>query len=239
MWNMVPSLHRFYATKQGMLLQRVITEKLETLWAPKKSFAMGGYGYALPYLESYQRSQNLLVALMPAPMGVCPWPEKKHNLTVLTPLNCLPLKDQSLDRLLVIHAFESLPNTRGFLREAWRVLKDDGEIIVVAPNRRGLWAQVTTTPLGHGHPYTGHQLYGLLEAHFFQPEKPVYALYQPPLEKPSLSLYQTWESWGERFYKKFGGCVLIKAQKQKNLALTPPDYGWVRRIFIPKSQESS
>ena len=36
---------------------------------------------------------------------------------------------------------------RDLLRELWRVLAPNGRLLLVVPNRRGLWARVDTTPV--------------------------------------------------------------------------------------------
>ena len=46
--------------------------------------------------------------------------------------------------------------------EIWRVLSGNGRLLVIAPNRRGIWARFEHTPFGHGRPYTSSQLYRLL-----------------------------------------------------------------------------
>ena len=38
------------------------------------------------------------------------------------------------------------------LRECWRVLRDDGRLLVVVPNRLGSWALFDHTPFGQGRP---------------------------------------------------------------------------------------
>jgi chromosome segregation protein len=48
------------------------------------------------------------------------------------------------------------------LRESWRVLKDDGRLLIVAPNRSGMWAYWESTPFAHGPPYSFGQIGRLL-----------------------------------------------------------------------------
>ena len=62
----------------------------------------------------------------------------------------LPFPDLAFDRILVIHGVEPYGHDERLLRELWRVLKDDGRLLVVAPNRMGLWAHVDSTPFGQG-----------------------------------------------------------------------------------------
>jgi hypothetical protein len=66
------------------------------------------------------------------------------------------------------------------LREVWRVLKDDGRLLVVAPNRIGLWAHWDSTPFGQGQPYSPGQIGRLLAASLFRVERRDTALYVPP-----------------------------------------------------------
>ena len=79
-----------------------------------------------------------------------------------------------------MHGLETAENARRLLREVWRVLKDDGRLLVVAPNRRGMWAYVESTPFGHGQPYSPGQIGRLLAASLFRVERRDTALYMPP-----------------------------------------------------------
>ena len=79
-----------------------------------------------------------------------------------------------------MHGLEAAENARQLLREVWRVLKDDGRLLVVAPNRRGLWAYVETTPFGQGEPYSPGQIGRLLADALFRVERRDTALYLPP-----------------------------------------------------------
>ena len=55
------------------------------------------------------------------------------------------------------------------LKEIWRVLAGGGRLLVVAPNRRGIWARLDLTPFGSGQPYTMSQLSRLLRDEQFTP----------------------------------------------------------------------
>ena len=57
------------------------------------------------------------------------------------------LPDASIDRVLAVHSLEMAANARDQLREIWRVLAPGGRVILVVPNRRGLWARGEATPL--------------------------------------------------------------------------------------------
>lgn len=53
--------------------------------------------------------------------------------------------------------------------QIWRVLTPGGRMIVVVPNRAGVWARVEHTPFGHGRPYSRGQLRELLSETQFLP----------------------------------------------------------------------
>ncbi len=53
----------------------------------------------------------------------------------------------------MVHGLESSECQRDLLRETWRVLTGEGRLLVIAANRRGIWARLERTPLGWGEPY--------------------------------------------------------------------------------------
>ena len=56
----------------------------------------------------------------------------------------LPLPDLSVDRIVLVHALEMSDDAPSLVREIWRVLAPGGRLLLVIPNRRGLWARQKT-----------------------------------------------------------------------------------------------
>ena len=108
-----------------------------------------------------------------------PGPPNK-SLTVLVEEEALPFPDAFFDRILVVHGLEEAEGLRPLLRQLWRVLAPEGRLLVVAPNRASLWAQVERSPFGHGRPFSRTELDTLLRGALFEPEHWQRALYAPP-----------------------------------------------------------
>lgn len=81
----------------------------------------------------------------------------------------LPLPDSSIDRVLMVHSLEFAESPRETLKELWRVLAPGGRLVIVVPNRRGVWARMEHTPFGSGRPYSRGQLTSLLRETNFTP----------------------------------------------------------------------
>ncbi|NCP62066.1 MAG: class I SAM-dependent methyltransferase [Alphaproteobacteria bacterium] len=234
MWVDAERLKNFYHSNLGTLVQRKITAAIETIWPDVKGEVVAGFGFCHPYLGLFEGEAERILSLMPAPQGARAWPKNKKNLTALVEETQWPLQDKSVDRLLLCHALEYSDQVQKILEECWRVLSDRGELLVIVPNRRSAWAQTTTTPLGYGTPYTGHQLYDVLERANFMPLKPRYCLYAPPgTSLLTLKFSSTFEKYGPLFSKKLGGVVAFPARKQV-YALTPRQgHQWLPRAFNP------
>src|SRR3712207_1485448 len=93
------------------------------------------------------------LAFMPAFQGVVNWPATGCSSSTLVDPLAMPLPDASIDRVLVVHALESVESPSELLHEIWRILTPGGRIIVVAPNRRGVGARVDPTPFGPRPPF--------------------------------------------------------------------------------------
>ena len=128
-----------------------------------------GFGYAAPFLAGFDTAART-VALMPAPSRCPPLAAVDGaGRAALAREDELPLADGSIDRVLLVHALECCGNVPRLIREIWRVLADGGRMIVVVPNRRGLWCLSDRTPFGHGQPYSRGQLERTLNGHLFAP----------------------------------------------------------------------
>ena len=101
---------------------------------------MLGIGFAAPYLRLWREQAARCIALTPAQMGATRWPAGAPSLSCTAEEDALPFPDLMFDRVLLVHGLEAAESARRLLRETWRVLKDDGRLLVVAPNRSGMWA---------------------------------------------------------------------------------------------------
>ncbi len=203
----------FYASPRGAMACGLVRERLMRAWPSLGGASLLGLGYAAPYLRCWPDAARRLVAV-PAQVGVVHWAAGGGNLACTVEEGALPFPDLSFDRILLVHGLEAAENARVMLREVWRVLKDDGRLLVVAPNRMGLWAHVESTPFGHGQPYSPGQIGRLLAGSLFRIERRDTALHVPPvrLRRP-LPGARAWESAGRGVLPQLAGVTITEAVK--------------------------
>lgn len=212
----------FYATPRGAVAALLLRERLATLWpaASLTGQSLLGYGYAAPYLRLWRDTATRCVSLTPARIGAARWPVGGLNLSCTAEEDALPFADLSFDRILLVHGLEAADHARRLLRELWRVLKDDGTLLVVTPNRRGLWAHLESTPFGQGEPYSPGQIGRILADSLFRVERRETALFMPPIEaRVVLRSARVWEQAGRRLLPQFAGLTLSEAVKDVYAAL--------------------
>jgi SAM-dependent methyltransferase len=236
MWNDVVDLSAFYATALGQMARQAIGQQLHEIWPDLRGRQLLGVGYATPYLAPFRAEAQRSIAAMPPGQGALPWPDGAPGLTLLADETTLPLPDRSVDRLLLVHALEFGEPPNEMLREAWRVLADDGRLLVVTPARRGLWSSSDRTPFGQGQPYSMSQLVRLLRDNLFTPTTTARALYLPPIGSPTLlRIAPTWERLGRRWFPRFAGVLLAEAGKEIYAAAPARRLKRRRAILLPAS----
>ena len=211
----ITDLRAFYASPLGSVTRRLVGRSIDQFWGPLTGLRVLGLGYATPYLAAVRAECERTLAFMPASQGVVNWPGTGASAAALVDPLMMPLPDASIDRILVVHALETVESPSELLYETWRILTPGGRIIVVAPNRRGLWARVDTTPFGHGQPYSRSQLNRLMRETLFSPEAWAETLYVPPF--PGWFLLRTavaWERVGISLSLPFAGLHVVEATKQ-------------------------
>ncbi len=215
MYTDVVDLREFYGSSLGHIAQRMIRRRIRSLWPDLHGQAVLGLGYATPYLTPFREEAERVFAIMPARQGVTHWPVGGAGQVALSDETELPLPDMSVDRVLLVHGLEATENLAELMREIWRVLAGNGRLLVVAPNRRGIWARVDRTPFGHGRPFSPPQLSRTLRDNAFVPETTARALFIPPMRSRFvLKSAPAWENVGSRFFQRFSGVVMIEASKQ-------------------------
>lgn len=210
----------FYGTARGAVTARLLRERLTALWPDLRGESVLGIGYTAPYLRLWREQARRCIALTPAQMGATRWPPGAPNLSCTAEEDALPFPDLAFDRVLLVHGLEAAENARRLLREAWRVLKDDGRLLVVVPNRSGMWAYWESTPFGHGQPYTAGQLGRLLAGALFRVERRDLALWMPPTRRRLvLRAAPLFERGGRRLMPGLAGVTLTEAVKDVYAAM--------------------
>ena len=205
----------YYRTALGRVAQRAIRNQVAESWPDVTGQTVVGYGFAAPVLRSFLGDSRRVIALMPGPQGVMPWPAGEDNLSVLCEETAWPLQTGFVDRLVLLHGLETSENPSAVLDEAARVLGPGGRILVVVPNRSGLWSRRDVTPFGFGRPYSAAQLEAQLKRHGFAPERSLTVLHAPPSQsKFWLRTAAFWERVGARLPWLSGGVLMIEASKQ-------------------------
>lgn len=231
MWPDIVDLDQFYRSRLGQTARRMIRRRIRAMWPDVRGMTVLGLGYATPYLHQFASEADRVIALSPASQGVIPWPAGEPGQVALAYETELPFPDLSVDRLLLIHAVESSEHLREMMREAWRVLKGNGRLLVVVPSRSGVWARGERTPLGWGRPYSSGQIKRLLRDCLFTPGDTARALYTPPIRRRLvLNSALGIERLGERLFPRFAGVLMVEASKQVYAAT--PGKTVERRKFV-------
>jgi SAM-dependent methyltransferase len=237
MWMDAIDLRDFYVSPLGGVARRMIRRPVRALWPDVKGMAVLGLGYATPYLDPFRGEAERVLAAMPASQGVLNWPREGPSLTTLIDEAELPFPDLSIDRVLMVHALECTEQVRPLMREVWRVLTGSGRLIVVVPNRRGLWARFERTPFGYGRPYTPRQLSLLLRETLFTPVETRAALFVPPVRsRMMLSAAPAWEELGLRGLATFSGAIVTEATKE--IYAGQPQAPARRRVYMPLANKT-
>jgi SAM-dependent methyltransferase len=211
----VVDLRSFYTSPLGYVARRFIGQEILRLWGSVAGLRVLGLGYTTPYLHIIKDESERSLAFMPAAQGVVNWPSQGLSSSCLVDPLMMPLPDSCMDRVLVVHALETVESPSELLSEIWRILTPGGRVLVVAPNRSGLWARMDATPFGHGQPFSRSQLKELMRRTMLSPEIWAETLYTPPLRSRTLlRSARLWERIGSSLALPFAGLHIVDATKQ-------------------------
>ncbi|ACT57055.1 methyltransferase domain-containing protein [Candidatus Liberibacter asiaticus] len=210
----IVELRQFYSSFLGKCTTDAISKVLSTTWDDVTGCRLLGLGYAIPFFSCFHGKVERTLAFMPAGQGATNWPDQYFSSTALVSEGNLPLADSSVDCVLMVHYLEFAEDPFLMLHEIWRVLTSGGRMIVVVPNKRGMWARMEHTPFGSGQPYSWYQMISLLREANFTLSITSRSLFFPPTHKKCiLKLWSVFEKIGNIFGPGFAGIYVIEARK--------------------------
>ena len=199
----------FYAGRAGQLAHRAIQVRLRAFWPRLEGYRLLGFGYTAPYLARFGAERT--IAAGTATMGAPHWP---GGASLQCEEEALPFAEALFDRVLIVHGLERAESLRPLLRQLWRVMAPEARLLLVAPNRASLWAQLDSTPFGQGRPFSRAELDRLLREALFEPQGSAGALYAPPLGTRFLTRDgRGWERAGALLFPGLSGVHVVEAVK--------------------------
>jgi SAM-dependent methyltransferase len=210
----VTRLIAYYKSPLGRISRALVREHIMALTGDVRGRRIAGLGFATPYLRYTLDKAERVLAFMPARQGASAWPREGPSHTVLCDPLEMPLTDAAVDLTIAVHMLEHVTDPEELMRELWRITAPNGQLVIVVPRRRGIWAQRDNTPFGQGRPYSASQLDKLLRDHSFVPEAWRDALFLPPFQS-SLVLKSTrlFERMGRLLGPAMSGVICVRARK--------------------------
>jgi SAM-dependent methyltransferase len=204
----IVEIAEFYDKPLGHVAQGLVSSRLQLSRGTTTDQLVMGLGYPLPYMKPEGRN----IAFMMARSGVVHWPQNGAIRSALVDELDLPLTESCVDVALLIHALEFAESAEDMLAEVWRVLSPQGRLVLVVPNRRGLWSSTDVTPFGQGQPFSRSQVMALLKAAQFTISRVEHSLMSPPWLGSGLA--KVVEPLSRLAPRRFSGVVVVEAQKQ-------------------------
>lgn len=245
----IVQLKQFYSSRLGECVAGLVAQELWRLWPSAAGEAMLVIGFGAPYATPYLSQATPLMMLMPAEQGAAAWPVGRANHVILTHDGELPLQNNSINRVLLIHSVEYSEHLNAMMQEVWRVLVPGGRVLAIVPNRMSFWSGSAKSPFGFGRPFNVLQLRGLLTHHHFTLTRSSSALFAPPfVARISQRFAQKLEKIGRFFWWFLGGVLMVEAEKQlyasiKESVLVGNPYRLAararRRVSVGQEKESS
>ncbi|HCU06815.1 MAG TPA: hypothetical protein DIC42_04450 [Holosporales bacterium] len=221
----VKELSDFYKTPLGEVVQVYISDIIKKFIpeTTKNQFILG-LGYVNPYLTKKLIQKNTVLSFTFDKMGGITWPNTACSQTAIVHGHNLPIANKAVDRLIVVHGLECCKNSEQLLIEMNRIIAHDGEILIIFPNKAGIWSHTSNTPFAYGEHFTMSQLNTTLSKNGLAITSEERFLYFPPTQSLyTQSFFAPVEMMGSYFLPYFSGLNAITAKKRTLIIPNQPN----------------
>lgn len=216
---------------RALLLQeaRVVESALDGLFG-EFCLQLGTWGDTNTFLR-YARTQRAACIARPSDIAV---QGDGKQPSAVSDLYRLPVENESVDVVLLPHTLDfSDDRSHAVLREADRVLRPHGHLVVLGFKPGGLWGLRRLIPgagLPPGEPrlISDRRLTDWLQLLDIRIHGVTRFFFRWPLPGKKRRTSQAWESRGTRFWPELAACYMLTAQKRV-FTLTPMKKPWRSR----------
>lgn len=211
-------LKQFYASDLGMQVSHYLRRSMHGFWHNNPDDALLALGYPILLWDENDAPAKIVV-VMPAEQGAQAWAGK----TIVAHDGELPIPANSINRVVLIHSLEFSSDVGQLMSEVYRVLTPNGRVLLVTPNRAGLWSRTSKSPFGYGRPFSINQIKSLLEESELTFRRRKTAMFIPPVHLPLLlKAMPVMEFLGQFFVPMCGGIHIVEAEKQVHATIMQP-----------------
>jgi SAM-dependent methyltransferase len=216
----ITEIIKFYQSRTGQIVKDELTTHIsQALSQNVTSHLFIGAPFALIKNDAPGN-----IYFMDRNIGATIFPSKNHNKVALIDLEQIPLDDQSISQITIVHCLEYASSPLKFMRELWRILAPEGTLRIITPNRRSIWSHLDISPFGHGNPYSMSQLSTLAKESQFDIIKKDRSLFTPPYQAwvPQL-ITQSQSYLIKNFTPKLSGVIVMDLRKRVYCSALPKD----------------
>ncbi|MGI9272211.1 MAG: class I SAM-dependent methyltransferase [Woeseiaceae bacterium] len=201
---------------------RVVEEALDGIFG-EQCLQLGLWGDDKTFLRHARTQRTALIDSAPVAGGP----------TAIGDLHRLPVADDSIDCLLLPHTLDFSHRSHAILREAHRVLRSDGHLVVLGFKTGGLWGMRrlipgAALPPGAEHLISERRLRDWLQLLDLRIHGLTRFFFRWPLPGNGGASSVNWERRGQRLWPELAACYMLTAQKRVS-TMTPVRPRWLRK----------
>ena len=232
-WD-VADTDSYYRTPEGGLVAEILASDISHQYRSGRIRMLSdaedqlAVGYPFPL---YPSNQPLPPVFMLVETGILAWTKDEGVNTACVDSGSFPCATDVFEQVFVSHALEYVADKAGFLSEIWRCLKGEGELVMIVPHRRSLWARSDKTPFGQGTPFSRRQLKLILEQAGFEQIQIKHSLYMPPFgTRLPVAMRRRFHMIGRIGWPMFGGVLIAVAKKRLYSSHQQPSHALQQKV---------
>ena len=205
---------------------RVVEEELDGIFG-EQTLQLGHWGDSRTFLRFSRTQRSSLIA------EELPDDETANPATAVGELHRIPIASDSIDCVLLPHTLDYSDRPHAILREVHRVLRANGQLVLLGFRPGGLWGlrrliPGAGMPPGAEHLISDRRLRDWLQLLDMRIHGLTRYFFRWPLPGLKGTASPLWENRGQRWWPELSACYMLSAQKRIS-TLTPVRPKWSRK----------
>ena len=231
----------FYGTPQGHVCATLVGERMRWLWPDLHGLHVAGMGWAGPCLAQLDEGGGQYVAIngWSTTTRLAARAGRLYGVPACeAEITATPFRTGAFDRVVLVHALRGRDNPLPALREAARIMREDGRLLLAVPSRLLGCSRLHGTAFAQDRAFTRRAVRRVLAAAMLRAERWDELLFMPAwLACRSVSGGRRMDVAGKVLCPGAGGVLLVEAVHDLYSARPLPVTGlrrWLARAVMPQ-----